>query len=599
MDGNTSMLHLTLPEQTLASLTFCEDRPKSFRDWADELPMANIGETSRRLYHAVIELNQFICSPAQRLALLELIRPPIHYVCNELARHYLGHSVSLPEKQRKVANLAQALQLHLAAGYKQTLSDLVKGSGFEKNKPLVAQCAHRAISDLSRTVLRSAQLYCPSPTHSWLDCHRIIRFIQDRQLATLSVADDSHTHTPDSTVEEAYKRLLLLGCCRPNQLRQNELSQVFGLFESWAKHTRFSAERVADALFIVNTECDAPPIYRTLLTGPMDRGFFGFETTELAQRLTETLQQLREKPPGQPLLEMPKPSNESLLMQMSQALGVLTKRSFKRLADNGRLQVCVGMSAAHYFSAGKIEFNRFLGGSGSGSDENNVFMTSSPSKGDTWSSAPDVGPMERQVSPDTPIHYRGASGGAVNGNGWGGYASAQVPLLNTSPGGYCLHWEEPVPAALQAGEILAVREQDSHPWSLAVIRWIRQVRHQGTQVGVELLAPNSTPCAIRLIQKVGSHSEYLRCLLLPELGSIGQPATLITPRMPFQAGNRVTLLRNGRAEECQLSRRVSATGSISQFELRFFSPVEPDLDSSANAHPGNAEDNFDSLWPSL
>ena len=37
-------------------------------------------------------------------------------------------------------------------------------------------------------------------------------------------------------VADAYKRLLLLGCTRPNQLRQNELAQVHELFELWSEH---------------------------------------------------------------------------------------------------------------------------------------------------------------------------------------------------------------------------------------------------------------------------------------------------------------------------------------------------------------------------
>lgn len=594
------MLHLTLPEQSLASLTFCDTTPRAFRDWANELPMANIGETSRRLYHAIIELNRLACPAAQRLAFLELIRQPIHYVCNELSRHYLGHSVSLPEKQRKVANLAQALQLHLASGYKLALADLIHSNGVEKNKRAIVQAAHRAITGLAGTVLRAAQLYCPSPTHSWLESHRIFRYLHARRLTDLAVEDETNTHALSTSVGEAYKRLLLLGCCRPNQLRQNELSQVYSLFESWAQFTEFSADIVSDALFIVNTERDAPPVYRSLMTEPMNRDFFGFDTSELAHRLGESISQVREKKAGSMPLEMPVPVNEALLMHLSQALGILTKRSFKRLANKGHLNVCVGMSAAHYFSAGKTEFSEFLGELESEDGADNVFLGNVRGKGDTWASAHDAAPTERQVSPDTPINYRGPSAGFLNGKGRGnGYASARVPLLNTSPGGYCLQWEEPVPAALQAGEILAVREQDNHPWSLAVIRWIRQVRQQGTQVGVELLAPNSTPCAVRLIQKVGKSSEYLRSLLLPELGSIGQPATLITPRMPFQVGNRVTLFRNGRTEECQLSRRVSATGSVSQFELRFFTPTQTEPEDYPSAKAENAEDDFDSLWPSL
>lgn len=160
---------LKLPEQKIASLSFCDTSPKAFGNWVAHLPVANIGETSRQLYHAIIELNQLIIPPAQRLQLLELIRPRITFICHELSRHYLGLSIALPEKQRKVANLSQALQLHLASGYKTVLIEQLDAGSLDKNRKTTATSCHRIISELSCTILRAHQLYCASPAGSWLD----------------------------------------------------------------------------------------------------------------------------------------------------------------------------------------------------------------------------------------------------------------------------------------------------------------------------------------------------------------------------------------------------------------------------------------------
>ena len=121
MEGMILKPDLRVPEQKTASLSFCDTTPKAFRAWIKQLPMANIGEVSRQLYHAIIELNHLFLTPQNRLRFLELIREKIHFVCSELSRHYLGLAVALPEKQRKIANLSQALQLHLASGYKLCL----------------------------------------------------------------------------------------------------------------------------------------------------------------------------------------------------------------------------------------------------------------------------------------------------------------------------------------------------------------------------------------------------------------------------------------------------------------------------------------------
>jgi ribosomal protein L37AE/L43A len=78
---------------------------------------------------------------------------------------------------------------------------------------------------------------------------------------------------------------------------------------------------------------------------------------------------------------------------------------------------------------------------------------------------------------------------------------------------------------------------------------------------------------------VGNSSEYLRGLLLPEISAVKQAATLITPRLPFQSGSRISMLHDGREDQGQLSRRVSATGSISQFELKLQNRSKPETSS--------------------
>lgn len=208
MEGTTLKPDLRVPEQKTASLSFCDTTPKAFKSWTHQLPMANIGEVSRQLYHAIIELNQLFLAPQNRLQFLELIRKKIHFVCNELSRHYLGLAVALPEKQRKIANLSQALQLHLASGYKLCLLEALDDSGLDKNRKLIATAIHRATSELASTILRSHQLYCPSPAHSWLECHRMFRFAHRNKLSKIGIEDNNLKQK-----RPAPSQIATSGCC--------------------------------------------------------------------------------------------------------------------------------------------------------------------------------------------------------------------------------------------------------------------------------------------------------------------------------------------------------------------------------------------------
>lgn len=608
MDGKTLKPDLTVPEQKIASLSFCEASPRGIRDWAHSLPLANIGEVSRQLYHAIIEINQLFTSPQTRLQLLELLRPRIGFVCSELSRHYLGLAIALPEKQRKIANLSQALQLHLAGGYKTCVLDFLDNGGLDKNRKFIATACHRALSCLGATIVRAHQLYCPSPARSWLECHRLFRFAQRNRLVDVSIPDETLAHRDGSTVADAYKRILLLGCARPNQLRQNELLQIYELFESWTDLAQCAPELKDHALFIVSMERDAPPIFRSLAPQENNDDSFGFDTSGLSERIARYLHsrtghRQAEEEAGIPL---PVSVSDTLLTHLSQALGSLTKRNFNRIVSQGRLEVCVGLTAAHFFVAGEKNFNQFVSGNenaGMADSEENQFLSASRRRNDVWAGTHDTSPSDDVLrSADSPITFRGNGGSVDDHQKHKNRPRAYLTvLLNTSPGGYCVSWDTEVPPSLQAGEILGIREQPTHPWSVALVRWIRQIKNQGTQVGIELIAPNASACGVRLIQKIGNSSEYLRGLLLPEISAVNQAATLVTPRLPFQSGSRISLLHDGHDDQGQLSRRISATGSVSQFELKLQNRTLRDSDLSS---PGSASgiasgDEFDSLWPSL
>ncbi|MFH7391486.1 molecular chaperone, partial [Pseudomonas syringae pv. tagetis] len=59
-----------------------------------------------------------------RQQLLEKLRPEVYFVCKHLERHFLTQALVLDERPRKVANLSQALQNHLATGYNQIIQQL-------------------------------------------------------------------------------------------------------------------------------------------------------------------------------------------------------------------------------------------------------------------------------------------------------------------------------------------------------------------------------------------------------------------------------------------------------------------------------------------
>jgi hypothetical protein len=166
------------------------------------------------------------------------------------------------------------------------------------------------------------------------------------------------------------------------------------------------------------------------------------------------------------------------------------------------------------------------------------------------------------------------------------YPCYDTDIIDTSPSGYCVRWVTPLPGHLQTGELLAIREREDARWCIAVSRWIRQSDEE-TLMGIELLAPRAIPIAVRMLQKRGNNTDYHRAVLLPALDAIGQPAMLITPRLPYNESQKVQLRRHGIQATGQLMRRVRMTESFTQFTFRmldgYLENTQIDL-------------NMDSLW---
>jgi hypothetical protein len=596
MPGSDITLDLKTPDQTLISLSFSDHTPTAVNEWVDNLPLANVGEVSRQLYQAIIELNKLALSANIRTQILELLRPPIDYICQELSKHYLNQSVVLSEKQQKIANLTQAIQIHLATGYKIVLLETVEQISNEKIKKNFACAAHRMMQEYGQVLLRSYQLYSSTPKNIWFEMHKVYQFSEANDLLKYTITDKQTKQQTETRIDQIYKRILLLSCCRANQLRQNEIQVAYDAFEQWSHLVNLGADLVDNSVFIINMDQDLAPRYKSLLksTSP---SHYGFDTTEIVTRLSHYLTKPKNTDSTNEL-PFPRQMTDVVLNHLNHSFGVLTKRSFKRIADEGSLSLCVGLSASHYFNAGKVEFHtQMLHQANSIDSNNNIFLTQAVQNQDVWSDNYDTGSHSATTPSDTLISFNDAPEVDADNS----YPKYKVPLVNTSPGGYCLQWTGNVPSNIQAGEILSLRESDKQHWSIAVVRWIRHIKQQGTQIGIELLAPNAQPCGVQLLQKTGDPSEFLRGLLLPELSAIGQPATLITPRLPFQSGHKVSIRLSGAEGKCQLENRVSATGSFSQFELSESEHLKlsPDTKHNDDSNSLDSDDDFDSLWPTL
>ncbi|MEH6388278.1 MAG: molecular chaperone [Pseudomonas profundi] len=598
MNSTTHKLNLRVPLQTLETLSFAEATEKGISQWLGNLPKANIGETARQLYKGLIELNQLIIAPEKRLALLELIRPEVRYVCVALSKYYLGQSIVLEDKPRKVANLSQSLQNHLANGYKIIVAQ-EQSIRPKEHATVMALALERAIRGLCGPLLRAYQLYCPVADGVWLEMHQLYQLARRRRLHKQPIPDAENSAGHALSIRHCYTMALLMGAARPNQMRQSAMGKLFATLEDWSRRVHLVDPGDPDALFIINPDMDCAPRYRSLIRDEDISASVGLATRGLVEEIKDFMLNGAEAGSS---LKIPDDFGVELLQHVSQSWGDLAERTFNRVPGNGAMRLSIGMSATHYRISG-MSFSKFVA---TDEAELNPFSDAARrARKEGWDSAFDTdksidwAPSNMEMidyttatAPDTPANRQSEDDQ---------YPVHTLNIVNHSPGGFCLTWPRDVPKQLQAGELLGVQEVNGQDWSLAVVRWIRQVRGGGTQMGIELVAPHCTPCAIKLIRKSEQPSQYLRALTVPAVAAIDRPPTIITPRLPFQVGSKVLIHQGHKEARAQLVDRITATGSFSQFEHRFLDPMAG-TDRRAGGRPGTpggGEDDFDSLWKTL
>jgi hypothetical protein len=600
MESTKTPIKLHIPSPTQHQLSFCQANVEGITNWAKQLPMANTGEAARQLYQAIRELNQLHADPLLRFKLLEVIRPYIYSIGTLLAKHFLQTSVSFNERQLKIANLSRSLQSHLATGYKLVVANSIESlSPVDKPSKIVTTSIHRAITDTASTILRAFQLYCHPPERAWSEINQLFLLAEMHHLEQFKVNDTQNRYLSTSNISIAFIRAHLLGTAKPNNLRQQDLIQLYDATELWADRVKITDCDDESALFIINLHRDCVAQYRQHLRDEQKPLFRSLNTAGLVQELKS----YAANPQGSSSITVPGKMSDNLLTHSIQAWAIHWQRSFRRIPMKGKLRLCIGLSATHYYIAGKKDFEKLqaeLRPITLDKPQQHSVDTGHPSNTDVWSGAFDVDgsviPENNNINIDTiDTISKHKKEGTVDTSIK--YPAHEVTLINTSPGGYCLHWEDELPGGIQAGEILGIQESGVRHWAIGVISWIRHLGKSGTQLGIELLAPKAESGAAQLLQKTGKNGDYMRSLLLPGIKAIAQPATLILPRTPFRTGNKIDLLGFDSNERQQLTKRIISTNSFSQFQFRS-SGIKPNL-QALQQDSDLKDDDFDSLWKKL
>ncbi len=607
--GRETLFDIPLPRQDLPQFTHFTPAAEAARAWATQLPVTNIRAVSAQLLAALRDLNRYPLRPEARFEILENLADYLRVTLTNLTRRFLNQPLVMPAEPQRLAERADALLAELQTAYSivaiETQRNQEKIHGLNPAR-LLCESLYQAMRCVGQQLLLAYQLHRPAPINSWLSLHRLYSLGEWQNLETLPLEGPGAGYR---TLNSAYLQALLLGCSKPNQLLQGDLEAIYQALGEWPDKLKIGKSSELQGLFTVDLGSDQPAVYSALYGetgGPMRRIID-------CEALVGHLRELRDPEQGydgqgirlRSGLSLP----DAMLAHLIEALGTMSMRNFKRIATDTPVLVSLGISGAHYHGAGEHNFQQLIHGRDHRPDSldaanPNPFLSTSASA-DVWGANPGFDQARRthREEPGADLTHNielDIFTRNVIEEMEAAPVEREAPLhrvrqRNASPGGYCLVWDRDLPEEVRNGEILCIQENPRATWSIAAIRWISRLENSRTLVGVELLSPGATACAVQARLKTGTERAPQRSLLLPEIPLIGQPPTLVTPRTGFREGMKVTLLRHGAARHIQLQRQLSSTGSFTQFEFRDIRRLDEMLAGDRRGPLGA----YDSVWSNI
>jgi hypothetical protein len=494
------------PPRGTGSDSFAADARKT-RLWVAALPRANALATQQSLMQALDSLASKRLEGAQRLGVLEELRPAIGESIGLLKDEYASSPMPLDAARSHAAQQVESFHLLLAQAYRKSVVEICAPEG---NIPMlrggtVATALARSAWHFSQALAVDWRVYRAPESGVWQGLHRVYRFALECKLDKRQVADPLAGSATE--LRRLYVQALLMAVTHPLAFSQNEQDLLWQV-------TAGLGERCA--LTRAEPEGNAPPVPEDADRGPgssaLDEAATQWlEMTPFVQEVDAALLRGSEGystlvPGGGSGLRV----SVEMLLRLKRAFGLSAARAHPRLPGGHIIRGVFGLSSLHFYLAGQRDFDAFL----------------------------------RQAS-QRVAHVKRAEWAHTHTD------ASRVPVhegrvLDQSLGGYRLAWEQASQIRARVGELvgLTLAENDEPTeWMIGVVRWLRYGEDGGLSAGVELVARRTAAIGLRVHGKDGFVREPVRAVEMESLNDVGETHFLAPNSMEIGAA-RVEVVRD-------------------------------------------------------
>ena len=562
-------------------LSFCDSNTKSLNEWISTLAIMQLGDTSKALFSALLELSELECSETLRFDLIQTLHPTIENVLGSLEKNFFNQGVITSDRNEHIIELAMLLRCYFAAIYINIVrrsSDQLehqKFSFFALNQKKNLQTARtlatfQALQQLTQLLYQQHMLYSEPVAGQWLIAH---------QLYDAAVTHKYHHTTLEqpagkpslNNVAQAYAQLILLDIFNTNQIRQSEIQALFQCSFDWAKMLQLLPKETELTKYVVDTSKDHPPIYNKKQSSGFNPNIF-ISTNSLLDHVTATLHKNAEYISKNEKIYL----TPALKFHVQTILGTTAERRHERYEYSAQLNICFGLLTAHFYLSKAKNFAETLQlEHGYGLQSESRFLSSWDKKESSDNQESSIQRLSRESK-----------------------AVYQADILDISVNGYRIKWTTEAPKNLRTGEYILVKETSHGHWRGGVIRWLKQSSEKSLELGLEVLAQDIFPCAVR-IQSDRHVSNYHPALILKNHNLDETKTTIILPGSQIFREQQAIHLRLGKEEvKVYLLTAQLITQSFVQFDFELLNEEdEPNLQKFMAQK--NMDTNDQDLWEAL
>jgi len=550
----------TAERQDIARYTIPLTESKA-KEWIDSLAITDFGDTTKRIYHGLADLNRRSLSPAVRIRIGERLRPTFDLMLKNLNRHLSCRAFPLPERGQRIFDLNQSLLLEFSGLYQLAALDMITRD--EVNKRALQLAIYRVLDYLGLYLLSTYSVYVRTRESIWHDIHHMYLLAAERGLDKVRISEGREGA---NSIAERYIQLNVIPLFKPYSLRQEEVTRIARYVESMTHTIKLSNEPIhveatQDFVHAAMLNNDEPAVimpYRDLPHSPTVRVF---NLAPVILDIDKQIQGLAQEQAAGLILK--NGLSRNLLKRMVFHLTTIRNRQFNRFPKEEKVAVVLGMQGV--IDAVKLAYQ------GASSDQK----------------------REEDILFDNMLYGEASLVTGSKKNLEEATSHMQIwDMINSSIGGYGLRWTHKESSAVRVGELIGLRDisNDNNIWIIGVVKWMEYINKQGLYCGVELLSAMVQAVIVtEVLDREVSNKFPQQGLMLPSVDGLRSDPILLLPAYIFQPGDKLAIDLQGRHERVLLSALDECLGAFAYFRYKFVTEVDKQ----------KADDDFGSLWAGL